>query len=91
VVKPVDASPSASHTRRNVIGFFVNDELWLHEKLLLSAGVRRDRAATDGDNEATGEEFDATQSVWSPRAGLTWRASEPASLYVSWARGFRTQ
>ena len=84
-----DAFPSESHTRRSVIGFFVNDELWLHEKLLLSVGVRRDRADTDGENETTGADFDATQSVWSPRAGLTWRVADPASLYVSWARGFR--
>jgi iron complex outermembrane receptor protein len=91
----VDASsefsgaPSASKTHRRVTGFFLNDELWLHEQVLLSLGVRRDRAETDGRNEITNDRFDETQSAWSPRAGLTWRVLEPVSLYASWARGFR--
>lgn len=86
---PFGVTPSESHTRRHVIGVFLNDELWLHEKVLLSLGVRHDRAETDGENEISGDDFDATQSAWSPRAALTWRVAEPVSLYASWARGFR--
>jgi outer membrane receptor protein involved in Fe transport len=82
-------SPSASRTHRRVTGFFLNDELWLTEQVLVSAGLRYDRAETDGRNEITSESFYETQHAWSPRAGLVWRVAEPVSLYASWARGFR--
>jgi outer membrane receptor protein involved in Fe transport len=82
-------SPSASRTHRRVTGFFLHDELWLHEQVLLSAGLRYDRAETDGRNEITSQSFYETQHAWSPRAALVWRAAEPVSLYASWARGFR--
>jgi iron complex outermembrane receptor protein len=34
-------------------------------------------------------DVDETQSAWSPKASLSWRVAEPASLYVSYAKGFR--
>jgi iron complex outermembrane receptor protein len=83
------SSPSASHTRRTILGLFLNDELWLREDLLLSLGVRHDHSDTKGEEEIAGTDFHETHSVWSPRAALTWRITEPASLYVSYARGFR--
>jgi len=83
------SSPSASHTRRTLLGLFLNDELWLREDLLLSLGVRRDHSDAEGEDEIAGADFHETHSVWSPRAALTWRVTEPASLYVSYARGFR--
>jgi len=81
--------PSASHTRRTILGLFLNDEIWLREDLLLSLGVRRDHSDAKGEDEIAGTDFHETHSVWSPRTALTWRVSEPASLYVSYARGFR--
>jgi outer membrane receptor protein involved in Fe transport len=86
---PGFTSPSASRTQRTIFGVFVNDELWLREDLLLSLGVRRDHSDAKGKDDIAQTDFDETHSVWSPRAALTWRVSEPASLYVSYARGFR--
>ncbi|MGH7287308.1 MAG: TonB-dependent receptor [Myxococcota bacterium] len=89
------SSSSASHTRRTIFGVFVNDELWLHENVLVSLGVRRDHSDAKGRNEIETScpdgkcDFHETHSVWSPRAALTWRVTEPASLYASYARGFR--
>jgi outer membrane receptor protein involved in Fe transport len=83
------SSTSVSHTRRTILGLFLNDELWLREDLLLSLGVRHDHSDAKGEDEVAGTDFHETHSVWSPRAALTWRVTEPASLYVSYARGFR--
>ncbi len=93
------SSDSASRTRRTIFGAFVNDELWLREYLLLSFGVRRDHSDAKARNEIEAScpvvdgsikcRFHETHSVWSPRAALTWRVTEPVSLYASYARGFR--
>lgn len=83
------SSPSASHTRRTIFGVFVNDELWLREDLLLSLGVRRDHSDAKAKDEIARTDFHETHSVWSPRAALTWRVTKAASLYASYARGFR--
>jgi len=96
---PFPPTPSATHSRRTVLGLFLNDELSLHEDWLLSLGVRKDNSDAKAEEEVEsscavvdGEpkcHFHETHSVWSPRAALTWRVSDPASLYVSYARGFR--
>jgi iron complex outermembrane receptor protein len=76
-------------TRRRVQGYFLNDEIWLREDVQLSLGVRRDRSDSDGVDRISGLDFDERHDVWSPRGALTWRFSNTASAYASWARGFR--
>jgi iron complex outermembrane receptor protein len=80
---------SKDRTRRRVQGYFLNDELWVHEDIQLSFGVRRDRSDAEGVDRVSGDDFDETHHVWSPRGALTWRVTETASAYASWARGFR--
>jgi iron complex outermembrane receptor protein len=80
---------SEDRTRRRVMGFFVNDELWLRDDVQLSFGVRRDRSEAEGEDEIADTDFDETHDVWSPRAAVTWRVADSASLYASYARGFR--
>jgi len=76
-------------SRRNLWGVFIQDELWLRKDLILSLGVRRDQSKREGRIRGTDTEFRVRQSAWSPKAGLTWRVTPWASLYASWARGFR--
>jgi outer membrane receptor protein involved in Fe transport len=43
----------------------------------------------DLEPQGTGTRCDTEQTVWGPRAALTWRLAPAASLYASYARGFR--
>jgi iron complex outermembrane receptor protein len=85
------ASTFASNdARRRLWGVFVQAEAWLLDDVLLSLALRRDRSDLEGRSSAfPGRRFDAEHAVWSPRAALTWRFREEASVYVSYARGFR--
>jgi len=91
-----EAPPMPFNTRssREAWGLYAQEEINLTPDLLLSAGVRYDRA---NDNIEQTMPPAPTQTVlprpnphaWSPRGALTYRISEPASLYVSYTRGFR--
>jgi iron complex outermembrane receptor protein len=89
------ASGTTSRSRRNVYGFFLQDELSVTEDLLVTAGVRYDHARyrirQEQDPMGAGPTgtFRQSPSVWSPRAAVTYRILEPLSAYVSYARGFR--
>jgi outer membrane receptor protein involved in Fe transport len=57
--------------------------------------VRRDEVHYDGSGSVDGAfpaavDVDEDPSIWSPRASLTWRASDAIGLYGGWARGFRS-
>jgi len=79
--------------RRNVVGAFAQEELWLRHDLLLAAGVRYDHGSYD--LETRDRLLDVSQDetpdfdAWSPKASLTWRFLPVASAYVALARGFR--
>ncbi|MEN8158705.1 MAG: TonB-dependent receptor [Myxococcota bacterium] len=82
--------------RRETWGLFVQQEVSLHDDWTLLLGVRRDGIDYDGggiviDSFGTQDvDVDEDHGIWSPTASLTWRVSEPASLYLSYARGFRS-
>jgi iron complex outermembrane receptor protein len=81
--------PDHSTPNRRVWGAFVEDELSLTRDLILSAGLRYDRAKYSGHSLSAGGSFDRFFEQWSPRASLTWRFLPGTSAYVSYSRGFR--
>jgi len=87
-------SLQVSENEKTVYAGFLQEELNLLETLILSAGVRFDRAEYDlsvvdllipGD----GATDDPAFSIWSPKAALTWHFLPAASAYFSYSRGFR--
>jgi iron complex outermembrane receptor protein len=82
--------------RRETWGAFVQQEIGLRDDLHLLLGVRRDEihysgsGFQDSGGFITEVEIDEDPDVWSPRASLTWRVTEPIGLYVGYARGFRS-
>jgi iron complex outermembrane receptor protein len=86
---------TTTESQRDVYAFFIQDELQIHEQVLLSAGVRFDRAELDvaasisdpgcPDRERKQPDY----SIWSPRASITWRPIPEVSLYGAYSRGFR--
>jgi iron complex outermembrane receptor protein len=84
-----EPSETDGSARRKLWAVFAQAELWLRDDLLLSVGTRRDRARFESDDTISGVSSDVRQTVWSPRAALTWRIIEPVSVYASYSRGFR--
>lgn len=82
-------SPSAARVKRETWGVFVQDDFNVLEDLVLSAGVRFDHNSRDGRDPLAGTELDDGDQAWSPRAALTWRATDTLSVYGSWSRGHR--
>ena len=80
---------SSERSRRKSYGIFIQNELNVTDDLLLSLGVRRDRAKYRGRNRINDKKFDPRHTAWAPRAALTYRVIEPVSVYASYSRGFR--
>ena len=76
---------------------FVNDEMLIGDKLVLSAGVRYDRWKNhDGDcYDDTAVPVrsiqypDKTDDAWSPRAGIVYKLTEETKLRASFGTGFK--
>ncbi len=72
----------------NIFGAFVQEELAINERLLVSAGVRFDRLtywAEDFLNPAARES--KAYDSWTPKAGITWLFSPQHSVYASLGGG----
>ncbi|HKE12718.1 MAG TPA: TonB-dependent receptor [Myxococcota bacterium] len=82
-------SPSDSRSSREAWALYGQEELNLTPDLLLSAGVRYDKASDSIEETSPPTSAFPRPHEWSPKAALTYRISEPASAYVSYARGFR--
>jgi len=83
-----------SESEKNVYAAFLQEELTLIDGLILSGGVRFDRAeydltAVDRLTPADRASADPHYSIWSPRGAITWRFLPSASVYFSYSRGFR--
>ena len=87
-------SVQVSRNEKNVYAAFLQEELDLSDGLILTAGVRFDRAeydlaVVDRLMPADRAVADPKYSIWSPKAALTWRFLPTASAYFSYSRGFR--
>lgn len=88
-------STTFTDSDRDLYAGFVQDELWVHERVLLTAGVRYDRALLDVSAVNRDPLCGATASakpdygVWSPRASITWRPLTSLAVYGAYTRGFR--
>ena len=68
-----------------VAAAYVQDQVKLTEHVQLLAGVRFDRFDLDFNNHRNTEDFDRTDELVSPRAGLVVKPIEPLSLYASYS------
>jgi outer membrane cobalamin receptor len=69
--RTLDIDNKASHH-----GIYVQDEITLHENLLLNAGIRHDRHS-------------ATESVNNPRLGLIWKATPATTFKALYGTAYR--
>jgi iron complex outermembrane receptor protein len=79
--------------RKETLGAYVQQEVEIGDRLLLSAGVRHDRASyqlRDIDEVfVTKSVTEPTHALWSPHASVLYRVTGSASVYASYSRGFR--
>jgi len=92
------ATSSTNSATRRIWSVFAQGELTLFDDWLLAAGVRHDASDLEGvlpfpfsecSPSLTSRRCDFEDDEWSPRLGLTWRATPEASLYASYGEGFR--
>lgn len=75
----------------NTIGMYVQDQIELLPNLKVLAGVRYDSADQFRTTQDVGEprnEFEQTDSKFSPRLGVVYQPIEPVSLYGSYTTSF---
>lgn len=68
-----------------VAAAYVQDQVKLTEHVQLLAGLRFDRFDLDFNNHRNTEDFDRTDELVSPRAGVVVKPIEPLSLYASYS------
>ncbi|MBW2316858.1 MAG: TonB-dependent receptor [Deltaproteobacteria bacterium] len=94
-ISPFFNSRDRRRTSRKLVGAFLQNELEILDGLILSAGIRHDRAdyhiVTIDESVPQGlkQTFEPTHSIWSPRFGALYRITERVSAYANYSRGFR--
>lgn len=76
------------NTRRDSIGFYVQDQITLLDNLKLLIGGRFDMVEQETLTYTSGISDDQFDKAFSPRAGIVYQPIEPLSLYASYSRSF---
>ena len=79
---PTDAD---NHGVATVAAVYVQDEIALTRALQAVVGLRYDRFAVDFRDNRTAAEFESTDNLLSPRAGLIYKPVDAVSLYTSYS------
>ena len=78
-----------SHTRQDVVGLYLQDQLTLASNWKALVGVRYDEFKQATSFERKFAPLDRTDRSFSPRAGLVWQPSGTQSYYLSYSRSFQ--
>jgi outer membrane receptor protein involved in Fe transport len=86
-------SSAEDDTTRHLYGVYLQDEIDLTPRLLLSLGIRYDYARVRGEDQLAAPPEPSTfrfkDTFWSPKGALVYRLSDSVSTYASYARAFR--
>jgi len=89
---PVFGAPlRRNHSRANIAGGFVQDQIAIGDHVEIVAGLRYDRFSLHFENLLTGATLARTDNLWSPRLGLVLKPAANASLYASYSRSYLPQ
>lgn len=80
---------SNKKSERRIYAGYVQEELELAKRVTLSAGLRFDSTKLAGRDLVDDRRFGANNDFWSPKIAAVWRFRSDASVYLSYARGFR--
>ena len=79
-------APSASETNLTTRGVYLQEELTLDERWILTLGGRYDHAESESISSAG--TYRATDTDFTKRAGVTFKATEEVSLYANYSESF---
>jgi outer membrane receptor protein involved in Fe transport len=82
-------APGDKKSERRIYAGYVQEELELAKRVTLSAGLRFDSTKLAGRDLLDGRRFSTDNDFWSPKIAGVWRFHSDASVYLSYAKGFR--
>jgi catecholate siderophore receptor len=89
-VSPVAYGTAPLNTfKARTIGLYAQDTLHINEQLKLIGGLRYDHFKASY-RQNSGETFDMSEGLWSPRVGALYQPSETTSYYVSFGTSYNT-
>jgi catecholate siderophore receptor len=74
-----------NHGRATIAAFYLQDQIELSQHFEAVFGLRFDRFEVDFRNNRTGERFESSDDLLSPRAGLIYKPAGPVSIYTSYS------
>jgi catecholate siderophore receptor len=74
-----------NHGRATIAAVYLQDQIELSPQIEAVLGLRYDKFDMDFRNNRTGERFETSDDLLSPRAGLVYKPVEPVSLYASYS------
>jgi len=92
-VPPITFRPPANRSttsEADIFALYIQDQAEIGPVELV-AGLRYDRFSLDVANLVSGQSFERTDELWSPRIGLILHPIEPVSLYASYSRSYLPQ
>lgn len=90
---PVTFVATGAHNgiEARVAAAYVQDQIRPVDWLEIVAGLRFDRFSLDIHNRNTGQSFQRTDKLWSPRLGIIVKPQRNLSLYASYSRSYLPQ
>ncbi|MDO1560306.1 TonB-dependent siderophore receptor [Brevundimonas sp. 2R-24] len=82
------ASDADNDGEASILGLYVQDQIQLNPQWQVVAGLRFDSFGLDLTNNRTGDRFERTDEMVSPRLGVIYQPTEALSFYGSYARSF---
>ena len=79
---------SDGHGRANIAAVYVQDQVEISPKWLAVLGLRYDDFDMNFTNNRTGENFQTSDDLVSPRAGLIYKPVEAMSIYASYSKTY---
>lgn len=80
-----NATDADNRVQANIAATYAQDQIELSPKVQLLAGIRFDHFNLKFHNNRSGENFNRTDNLASPRAGIVFKPVEPLSLYGSYS------
>ena len=82
-------SDASNHGTSDTFAMYLQDQAQILHNLQIIAGVRFENFNVNFTNRRTGDRFNVTDNVFSPRAGIVYKPIEPLSLYFSYSSTFQ--
>ncbi len=82
------ATDADNHSRATVAALYIQDQIEFTPKFEAVFGLRYDRFDVNARNNRNGDEFESTDDLLSPRAGLIYKPAGNVSVYASYSMSY---